>query len=93
MMANQTSTSFIHEADVGVKCTGTGGFVANQVFISTRLWAAYLSMTRCNSRWGLNPRRPVRGRSGTRWRGLTAAVTFPVAISKAANSVVVPCRT
>jgi len=40
MMPNQTSTRFIHDAEVGVKCTCTRGFAESQRRTSTRLCAA-----------------------------------------------------
>ena len=40
MIANQTSTRFSHDAEVGVKSTRIRGLAASQSRISARLWAA-----------------------------------------------------
>lgn len=40
MIENQTSTRFIHEAWVGVKCTTIRGLAASQARIAAVLWTA-----------------------------------------------------
>src|SRR6188472_1662548 len=93
--ANQRSTRFSQELEVGVKCKTNRGWAASHFWIAGVLWVEALSRIRCTpssagTAWSSVLRNFLN--STARWRECSDPITFPVERSNAAYRLEVPER-
>src|ERR671936_3036587 len=93
--ANQRSTKFSQELEVGVKCSWKRGWASSQRWMAGVLWVEALSQITCTSSaagTAASTRSRNRLNSMARWRGVIWVMTRPEARFRAAYRLVVPWR-